>query len=282
VITSRTDPNLGAVDRTTLYPVRLDAARVVPFIVGYLDRMEDVGELRDGRVQLQLGGRILGLAESGGQKTPLTPLLVTLFVNSAVQRAVEGHSLNDMPVVVPEVFVDYLRRLKPDSARLDSALSDDMFIQAAQTLASVSLGQNLVPQDFSPASAAEALAVDAAGTQQQDLIEHLIASGVVERRTPGGYAVLRFSLDPAAEYLAAVRQIFKMRASSREQWQAYLAGLARTEGYPKGPEGYLVAFATSYRAYRQDFSLKEMIFPWEQRIEEASKDRPPTHAPTNI
>jgi hypothetical protein len=282
VITSRTDPKLGAVDRTSLYPVRLDAARVVPFIIGYLDRMDEVGQLRDGRVQLRLGDRILALAESGGHKTPITPLLVTLFVNSAVQRAVEGHSLDDMPVAVPEVFVDYLRRLKPDSARPDRADSDDMFIQAAQALASVSLGANLVPQDFSPASAAEVLATDVAGSQQRDLIERLIASGVVERRTPGGYAVLRFSLDPAAEYLAAIRQLFKMRGSSREQWQAHLAGLAQTEGYPKGPEGYLVAFATSYRAYRRDFSLPDMIFPWEQSIESASKAGPPVLVPEAI
>src|SRR4029077_5077337 len=40
VITPRAEPVLGAVDRTTLYPVRLDAARVVPFIIGYLDRLE--------------------------------------------------------------------------------------------------------------------------------------------------------------------------------------------------------------------------------------------------
>src|SRR6202022_179842 len=99
--------------------------------------------------------------------------------------------LDDMPVAVPEVFVDYLRRLKPNPARSDRAVSDDVFIRAAQALASVSLGANLVPQDFSPDTAAEALTADVAGTQQRDLIERLIDSGVVERRTPGGYEVLR-------------------------------------------------------------------------------------------
>jgi hypothetical protein len=73
VITSRTTPALGAVDRTTLYPLRLDAGTIVPFIIGYLDRMHAVGPLKDGRVHLQLSERILTLAESGGQKTPSRP-----------------------------------------------------------------------------------------------------------------------------------------------------------------------------------------------------------------
>jgi hypothetical protein len=73
------------------YPIRLDAGTIVPFIIGYLDRMHAGGALKDGRAQLELGQRILTLAESGGQKTPVTPLLVTLFVESALRRVAGGH-----------------------------------------------------------------------------------------------------------------------------------------------------------------------------------------------
>src|SRR5262249_30904726 len=101
IITSRTEPKLDGVDRTELYPIRLDAAHIVPFIIGYLDRMETVEKLREGRVQLYLGDRILALAESGGKKTSVTPLLVTLFVHSAMRRAAEGLSLDDVPGAIP-------------------------------------------------------------------------------------------------------------------------------------------------------------------------------------
>jgi NACHT domain len=40
VITSRSEPRLGAAERTTLFPVLLDAKRVVPFIVDYLARLD--------------------------------------------------------------------------------------------------------------------------------------------------------------------------------------------------------------------------------------------------
>jgi photosystem II stability/assembly factor-like uncharacterized protein len=269
VITSRTEPDFGPVDRTALYPVRLDAASIVPFIVAYLDRMKAVSQLKDGRVQVQLSERILNLAESGGRKTPVTPLLVTLFVDSALRRAVDGLSFDDMPEAVPEVFIDYLRRLNSSGTKPDMSVSHDAFIRAAQTVAAVSLGKNLVPQDFSPQSARDALSQDGASDQEDALLNRLVASGVIERRTPGGYTVLRFSLDPAAEYLAAIRQLFKMKDAGREEWQSYLSSLERTIHYSNDPEGYLTALATCYKAYKQDFSLPEILFPWEGRAHPA-------------
>src|SRR5262249_3923690 len=141
VITSRTESDFGPVDRTALYPVRLDATSIVPFVIAYLDRMTAVSQLKDGRVQVQVSERILNLAESGGRQTPVTPLLVTLFVDSALRRAVDGRSFDDMPEAVPEVFIDYLRRLNSSGAIPDMSVSQDAFIRAAQTVASVSLGK---------------------------------------------------------------------------------------------------------------------------------------------
>jgi hypothetical protein len=248
--------------------VRLDAARVVPFFIGYLDRMDEVGPLKDGRLQLRLGDQILALAESGGQKTPITPLLVTLFVNSAVQRAVDAHSFDDMPQAIPEVFVDYLRRVFAAPTRDEENISDDIFIQAAQTLATTSLGSNMVPQDFTMDDAVAALAAGMPDSKPRALIDRLDRSGVIERRTPGGYVALRFSLDPAAEYLAAIRQLFKMKRAGTEDWTKYLVALMQVNGYPRALEGYLVALATCYRAYKRDFSLPDLQFPWEKVVEQ--------------
>nr|WP_249210041.1 YCF48-related protein [Bradyrhizobium manausense] len=62
VVTSRTEPEFGPIERTVLHPVKLDARRIVPFIISYLDRRETEGRLRDGRTQLVLGEKILALA----------------------------------------------------------------------------------------------------------------------------------------------------------------------------------------------------------------------------
>jgi hypothetical protein len=185
---------------------------------------------------------------------------------------------------VPEVFVDYLRGVNA-SPNPDAAVSDDVFIRAAQTVAMVSLGKNLVPQDFTPHEATEALKKDEAVDQARILLDRLIASGVIERRTPGGQVILRFNLDPAAEYLAAIRRLFSMKAASRKEWQTYLSSLEQTEGYPRDPEGYLMALATCYKAYRREFSLPDVVFPWEEAAEPPSSNcastpqKSPTAAP---
>jgi hypothetical protein len=263
VITSRTEPKLGALDRTTLVPMRLDAARVVPFIIGYLDRMEHVESLKDGRAQLRLGERILALAESGGRGTPVTPLLVTLFVDSAAKRAADGMTFDDMPDVVPEIFVDYLRRLNSNAPTTSGAVPDDVLIRAAQVVATVSLGRNFVPQDLSLQDAVDALARDGMADRGQLLISHLVSSGVLERRTPAGIPMLRFNLDPAAEYLAAIRTMFDLNTSGEKTFEGHLVELAQINDYRRTCDGYLMALATCYRAYQRDFSLPDIRFPWE-------------------
>jgi photosystem II stability/assembly factor-like uncharacterized protein len=264
VITSRSEPRFGATERTTLFPVLLDAKRVVPFIVDYLARLEAVEALQDGRVQLQLGKQILDLAESSGGKAPVTPLLVKLFVDSAVSRASARMSLRDMPRAVPDVFIDYLRRLNSGDDLERTSAQDEAFIAAGQVLAEVSLGATLIPGDFAPQQALEALGKANPGRQNESLLARLVASGLIERRLLGGIPFLRFSLDPVAEYLAAIRKLFGMRTRGRSAVDQYAAELSRIEGYPRACDGYLTAFATCYRVYHGLLGLPGIDFPWEQ------------------
>src|SRR5271166_6307230 len=264
VITSRSEPRLGATARTTLFPVLLDAKRVVPFIVDYLARLETVEALQDGRVQLQLGEQILELAESSGGKAPVTPLLVKLFVDSAVGRAAAGMSLHDMPRAVPDVFIDYLRRLNSGDDLEGTSAQDEAFIAAGQVLAEVSLGATLIPGDFAPQQALEALGKANPAGQNEFLLARLVASGLIERRLLGGIPFLRFSLDPVAEYLAAIRKLFELRQGGRSAVDQYAAELSRIESYPRACDGYLTAFATCYRVYHGLLGLPEMDLPWER------------------
>jgi hypothetical protein len=260
IITSRAGHEFGAIARTTLYPLRLDTRRVVPFIVGYLARLENAEGLQQGDAQLYLGKRILAIAEAGGDETPVTPLLVTLFVDSAVRRTAAGQSLDGMPHAVPEIFVDYLRRV--NAGRSDEAgVTEESFIAGAQCLAAVSVGSNHVPGDFMYADAIAALKDAGFWESSAALLDRLIAAGVIERRQPGGVPVLRFSLDPAAEYLAAIRQIFMLRKGGTSAFGGHLAKLREIDGYPTLLAGYLAAFATCYRTYESELRLPQISLP---------------------
>src|SRR5438045_4942321 len=135
VITSRTEPRLGAVERTMIYPLLLDQKRVVPFIVDYVAKLADAEPLQGGRTLLQLGDRILELAETGGQDAPVTPLLVTMFVGSAMSRARAALGLEGLPQDVPEIFIDYLRRVYAGPLIEGRGTAEDEFIRAAKVAA---------------------------------------------------------------------------------------------------------------------------------------------------
>jgi len=263
VVTSRIAPDFGSLERTTLYPVRLDARRIVPFIIGYLDRRETEGLLREGRLQLQLAEKILALSEAGGQRAPITALLVTMFVDGARLRIRQGHALDDLPKVMPDIFVDYLQRLNTVTGTSERKIADPAFVQAAQVIAVVSLGKTLIPRDFLAAEAMAALSKDGLDSQGQALLDQLIGGGVIERRGPGGYVLLRFSLDPVAEYLAATRQVIKMKSADTRRWVSYLSSLKKVDGYPDVMEGYLTALVNCYSALKQELSLPDVVFPWE-------------------
>lgn len=270
LITSRSEPQLGITEKTTLYTILLDARRVVPFIVDYLARLEKVEALQDGRIQLRLGEQILSIAESSGRETSVTPLLIKLFVDSAVKRVSEGSSLDDMPQVIPEVFVDYLQRLNAGPTVGGRGFSNDVFISAGQVLAELSVGSNLVPNDFSPSEALEALKRENLGDAA--LTDRLVSSTVIEQRSIGGMPILRFSLDPAAEYLAATRAVLSLRVAGEAAALQLLAKMIGVPGYPAECEGYLRAFASCYLAYRRDLKLPKLAFPWEERDELGKSD----------
>lgn len=259
IITSRVEPEVGAVERTTFYPLRLDTKHVVPFVVDYLSRLENAEPLQHGDVQLYLGKRILAIAAAGGEETPVTPLLVTLFVDSAVRRTAAGQSMDSMPHDVPEIFVDYLRRVKSGRPG-EVGVTEDTFIAAAQCLAAVSLGSNYVPGDFMPADAIVALKAAGCSESAELLLDRLVTGGVIERRLPGGVPVLRFSLDPAAEYLAAIRQIFILRQGGASAFEDHFVKLREIDGFPTLLEGYLAAFASCYRAYKSELRLPGISF----------------------
>jgi len=222
VITSRTEPLLRAVERTRIYPLLLDQKQIVPFIVDYVAQLENGEPLQGGRTLLQLGDRILELAEAGGRATPVTPLLVTLFVSGALSRAQVGLNLDSLPQDVPEIFVGYLRRVLADPMAEVRGTAEDEFIRAARVVARASLGARIVPGDV----ATTALETADLRARTTDLLDALTSGGVIEHRTLGGISILRFALDPVAEYLTAIQAVTDLRQLGRAEILLRITGLS--------------------------------------------------------
>lgn len=269
LITSRSEVPLKSVKRTMIYPILLDQKQIVPFIVDYVARLENASALQGGRTLLQLGDRILELSESGGQATQVTPLLVKMFVDGAVNILAAGETLAALPHDIPGVFIDYLRRVHPRGSASGEGDDVDKFILTAKILAHISLGARQVPGDFSEQEARAKIETrfkDGAGT---GMLDALVGGGVIEKRPIGGIAVLRFALDPVAEYLAAMLFIEESVKSDPGSLPAGIAEWSKIEGYPDICDGFLKAFATCYRVYTPLFKLPDVEFQWEEVSREA-------------
>jgi hypothetical protein len=72
---------------------------------------------------------------------------VTLFVESALARSREHQSLDALPASVPEVYLDYLRRLNPNQSVTPDAVDETTIVRAARVLARFSLGRAFIPSD---------------------------------------------------------------------------------------------------------------------------------------
>ncbi len=190
---------------------------------------------------------------------------MTLFVDGALNRARAELLLEGLPQDVPEIFVDYLKRVFASPLSEVHGTMEEEFIRAATVVARVSLGTRMVPGDFAPENANSALNAIGLSAHFPPPLEVLISGGVVDRRTLGGMTILRFGLDPIAEHLAAIHSVGNLRRLQRAEVDLLINGLTNIEGYPSSCDGYLKAFATRYRAYSGPFGLPDIVFPWEAR-----------------
>ena len=86
---------------------------------------------------------------------------------------------------------------------------------------------------------------------------------MVEQREIAGVSLLRLALDPVAEHLAAIDMVNQLGKDSAA-WQAALAALQQTKGYPETISGFLNALGDCYRTYRQPFDLPDLVLPWDE------------------
>jgi photosystem II stability/assembly factor-like uncharacterized protein len=259
IITTRRDPDFGPIERTALYPQPIDLRLLVPFIMEYLKRKE-LTDRFEPRQQLALAQRILQIVEAGGGLT-VTPLLVTLFVDTAVARAAMLRQIEELPVDVPEVYLDYLDRLNPSDVTTPNRIERETMQKAAFVLARTSLGKDYVPADFRREGAEKDLG-QAKLAPAGSLIDRLISNGVVQERAVAGIRILRFQLDPVAEYLDAIATCRELGGASAA-WEKTISELTALKAYPDGIRGFLTAITVCYASYKAPLKLASIIFPWE-------------------
>jgi photosystem II stability/assembly factor-like uncharacterized protein len=263
IMTARREADLGALDMITIRTEPIDARTLIPFIYEYLRRRKVATEF-DQRSQLRLGERVLALVENGGTIT-VTPLLVTIFVDSALGLLRGGRAIEELPPTIPDVFIDYLQRLNPKVPDTPNLLDDECMLLASRVLSRISLRKVFVPSDFKRDSAETALKGAELGYEPDRIIDRLIANGVLNERKIGGVLLLRYALDPIAEYLAAIDVALRC-GDDEKAWSRVTEEISATDGFPERINGFLGALSDCYISYRTTFNFPPLALPWETRV----------------
>jgi photosystem II stability/assembly factor-like uncharacterized protein len=250
MVTSRVRLNFGGGDDTCLYPEFLDSSTLLYFVTSLLHSYENLGGFSRLTDQLKLGERFVPILQTSllPAGVPVTPLLVRLFVERAIESLQSTGSMDLLPSSVPDLYFDFLKRLNPHD--VPDAVSDEELVDACRRLATVSVEPDFLPKEMTLSEAHAVLGSDGTG-----IIPRLVENGVLAKRTAGAETIMRFSLDPLAEYLAAFASA-REAGSSKQAWERLIAKV----GVEDRAKGFGVALRLTWERYHMDFKWPEV---WE-------------------
>jgi NACHT conflict system protein len=160
----------------------------------------------------------------------LTALIAKSYADQMV-AAKEGAE-GDLPENIPELMIKYISALArpPESPEIETVIS------AAKTIA-----WRCVQTTFRPAATSRAdLLTVLGGDKSKPLLSYLKDKLRILQSVGAANELLRFSLDPLAEYLAAL-QLVDQNGRHDSQWRQFLEKADRMDGAPHAIRGFLVA-----------------------------------------
>ncbi|NKM27129.1 YCF48-related protein [Rhizobium laguerreae] len=251
VITSRREPQLGPLAHVAVYLSKIEYAQLIPFIFEYLNRRGLATHFTAAQ-QLELGKGVLNLISDDAAENTFTPLLVTLFVESALANAGAALMPERLPTSIPGIFLDYIKLLVFKNNGQNAPLPE--IIKRAKMLAIIALQPDFVPTEFRVDSSN-------ADSETMSAVIALQAAGILILRDVAGNSYFLFALDPLAEHLAALGDIERMGVDV-DAWNAHIDKITQISGFPVTLEGYLIALSNCYRTYQRQLGLPAVTFPW--------------------
>ncbi|HAJ61412.1 MAG TPA: PBS lyase [Cyanobacteria bacterium UBA8543] len=248
VITSRTEETLGQVTKTTLQPLRIEGNRLSSFMEAYLTQR---GE-RDRFTDTEFFDACSRLSAMVGARN-ITVLLAKLYAEQLIVAkdstvlGVGVQGLAPLPDNIPDLMLSYLNELNrsvtgdkfddsPDGDSVQDSFASRTVQQDAKAIAWECLKQTYLPTTAKREDAIAALGGDNAEARLKYLEDRL---RLIQTIGPA-LDQIRFSLDPLAEYLAAL-QLLENYGKNQGQWRKFLAQAAAIPGAPTAIQGFLLA-----------------------------------------
>jgi HEAT repeat protein len=230
VVTSRTEESLRGTPHHTLRPLRIDGSRLSSFMEAYLTQ-RGVRALFDDAEYFEHCRR---LSDMVGERDA-TVLLAKLYAEQMI-AAKQGQRSPRLPTNVPELILSYLNDINRLS--LSSGIDDRLLHRAAKMVAWECLRRHYRPMTAGRERVRDELKNIVTDTDA--VLSHLEERLRVIQTVGAAKNELRFTLDPIAEYLAAMR-LTELLGNSETAWQTQLAEMDQAEGAPTSIRGFLLA-----------------------------------------
>jgi hypothetical protein len=227
IVTSRIKENLSGAVVANLRPLRIQWSSVARFLQLYLAKEEKLDKISQGDFHRHCAS-LVELAGDG----EVTVLMAKLFAELVA-------TAGPIPTTNPDLVMEYLNHLNETRSAGDP---DNLTLQRA----SASAAYACLIKTFSPKPTLREEVLAAIGLPNADqLLDYLERLGIVQ--VSGAGRLVKFMLDPVAEYLAAIR-IVEMKGADEVAWTALLAEPSLAIENTDLVRGFLHALAEAIRA----------------------------------
>lgn len=231
VVTSRIEETLGKINRTTLKPMRVEGNHLSSFMEAYLTKLGK-RDLFNDREFFEDCSRLSAIASQGN----ITVLLAKLYADQMISGK-EGKNREDLPDNIPDLMIHYLNQL--NSSVADNKLDNRTVHRDAKIVA-----WECLQKTYRPATAQREHIIAALGENDAEKrLNYLEKRLCIIQTVSPDETQIRFSLDPLAEYLAALH-LLESYSNNENLWLDFLKNANKQQGTSGSIKGFLVAVST--------------------------------------
>jgi HEAT repeat protein len=231
VVTSRIEETLGHVTKTSLKPLRIEGNRLSSFMEAYLMQRGK----RDLFTDAEFFDACSHLSLMVGQRN-ITALLAKLYAEQLIAAKIEESQKLPLhlPDNIPDLMLSYLNELNRD-------VTGDKFDNRAIHHHAKIIAWECLKQLYRPSSVKREDAIKALdGDNAEACLKYLETRLRVIQTIGPGQDQMRFSLDPLAEYLAALH-LLSIYGQDEQLWQQFLQAAPTMPDAPESIKGFLLA-----------------------------------------
>ncbi|MEY4805970.1 MAG: hypothetical protein RLZZ206_359, partial [Cyanobacteriota bacterium] len=258
VVTSRQKDILGQVNKLMIKPLRIMGNRLSSFMEAYLTKQGK----RDLFTDSEFFDACSHLSRMVGQRE-VTAMLATLYARQMISAKVEA--AQDVSTLIsdniPDLMLSYLNQLNKElgGSKIDQEQFNDRTVHKdAMALSWECLKEQFKPSVIDRDNALAALAVTR-GDKAEAHLRYLEDRLSLVQTIGASKDQIRFSLDPLAEYLAALHLI-TLYDSQEEKWLEFFVVADVKPGSPASINGFLSAVRDCWAIHESSIHITPRLW----------------------